>query len=203
MGLFSKNKDEPDDGTPSLIKARVDEEPYQGSEANLEALARGRETKITNDTRSRPQKQSAFLMNIRATGNVSRSCAADDISRKTAYRWKANDEGANDGEGDGFSERWEEAVNAYTDELETEVDRRAFTGDDVPVIYQGEMRYDVDPKTQERTLVTIKKYSDMLALARLKALRPDKYRERAETHHTGGTENVTRVTFVMPDNGRD
>ena len=205
MGLFNKNKSklkkaavEPDDGTPSLPEAREPEESYQGSEANLEQLKEARVSKVHKDTLSRPQKQAHFLMTLRATGNVSRACAAADISRKSAYRWKANDEGANEGEGDGFSERWEEVVNAYIDELEREVDRRAFTGDDVPVIYQGEAMHDPEGKA-----LTLKRYSDALASLRLKALRPDKYRERAETHHTGGTENTTRVTFVMPDNGRD
>ncbi len=206
MGLFNKNKrklkkaavEPDDDGTPSLPEARESAEPFMGSDAHLEQLEEARRSKVQNDALSRPQKQSAFLMTIRATGNVSRSCAAAGISRKTAYRWKANDEGAKEDEGDGFSERWEEAVNAYVDELEREVDRRAFTGDDVPVIYQGEAMTGSDGNA-----LTLKRYSDALASLRLKALRPDKYRERAETHHTGGTENTTRVTFVMPDNGRD
>ena len=204
MGLFNKNRKpakpavEPD---PPLPDARTDPEPYIGSEENLEALARGRETKINNDTLSRPRKQAAFLMTLRKTGNVSRSCAAAGISRKTAFRWKANE--TDDDDVTEFSTRWEEVMNAYVDDLETETDRRAFTGDDVPVIYQGEMQYDTDPETGERTLITLKRYSDALASMRLKALRPDKYRERQEHQHTGGTENTTRVVFTMPDNGRD
>lgn len=207
MGLFNKNKKqakptvehEPD---PPLPDARVDPEPYIGSEENLEALARGRETKINNDALSRPQKQSAFLITLRKTGNVSRSCAAAGISRKTAYRWKANE--TDDDDVTEFSTRWEEVVNAYVDDLETEVDRRAFSGDDVPVVYQGELQYETDTKTGTRTLITLKRYSDALASLRLKALRPDKYRDRQEHQHTGGTENTTRVhIFSMPDNGRD
>ncbi len=207
MGLFNKNKKaklkvehEPD---PPLPDARVDPEPWQGSEANLDALALGRETKIKNDALSRPQKQSAFLITLRKTGNVSRSCAAAGITRKTAYRWKANE--TNDDDVTEFSLRWDEVVNAYVDDLETEVDRRAFTGDDVPVIYQGELQYDTDLETGERTLITLKRYSDSLASMRLKALRREKYSERTETNLTGGTNNTSRVelVFSMPDNGRD
>lgn len=202
MGLFNKNKKPAKsevERSPPLADART--EPYHGSDANLAQLEEARDSKNQNDALSRPQKQSAFLITLRKTGNVSRSCAAAGISRKTAYRWKANE--TNDDDTTEFSTRWEEVVNAYVDDLETETDRRAFTGDDVPVIYQGEMQYDTDPETGERTLITLKRYSDALASLRLKALRPDKYRERQEHQHTGGTENTTRVVFTMPDNGRD
>lgn len=208
MGLFNKNKTkkaakptvehEPD---PPLPDARTDPEPYNGSDAHLEQLEEARVNKTHNDSLSRPRKQSAFLMTLRKTGNVSRSCAAAGISRKTAYRWKANE--TDDDDTTEFSTRWEEVVNAYVDDLETEVDRRAFTGDDVPVVYQGELQYDTDPETGAKTLITLKRYSDALATFRLKAMRPDKYRERQEHQHTGGTENTTRVIFTMPDNGRD
>lgn len=201
MGLFNKNRKPTKpavDSDPPLPEARVDAEPYHGSEANLEQLAEARDSKDQNEALERPGKQSLFLMCMRKEGNVSRACAAAGISRGTAYRWKANDEGSKDGEGDGFSSRWEEVVSAYVDELETEVDRRAFTGIDVPVIYQGEAMHSSDGKP-----LTLKKYSDSLAALRLKALRPDKYRERTETAHTGDMTHTTRVVFVMPDNGRD
>ncbi len=206
MGLFNKNKKakpKVEHIDPPLTDARVDPEPYHGSEANLEQLADARDSKNQNDALSRPQKQSAFLITLRKTGNVSRSCAAAGISRKTAYRWKANE--TDDDDVTEFSIRWDEVVNAYVDDLETEVDRRAFTGDDVPVIYQGEMQYDTDLKTGERTLITLKRYSDALASMRLKALRREKYSERTETKLTGGTNNTSRVelVFSMPDNGRD
>ncbi len=188
MGLFNKNK-----------KTKAKAETYHGSDEHLEQLEEARTRANQSETLERPRKQDVFLLCLRKTGNVSRACAAAGISRGTAYRWKANDEGAKEGEGDGFSSRWEEVVAAYVDELETEVDRRAFAGDNVPVIYQGEAM--VDPKTQQP--LTLKRYSDALASLRLKALRPDKYRERQETHHTGGTENTQRVIFTMPDNGRD
>ncbi len=197
MGLFNKNKK----STKPAVDARTDPKPFMGSDAHLEQLEEARRTKAQNDSLSRPQKQSAFLMMLRKTGNVSRSCAAAGISRKTAYRWKANE--TEDDDVTEFSTRWEEVISAYVDDLETEVDRRAFSGDNVPVIYQGEMQYDIDPETGTRTLITLKRYSDALASLRLKALRPDKYRERQEHQHTGGTENTTRVVFTMPDNGRD
>ncbi len=204
MGLFNKKPTKPKvehEPDPPLPDARVDPEPFMGSDAHLEQLEEARRSKAHNDALSRPQKQANFLMCLRKTGNVSRSCAAAGISRKTAYRWKANE--TNDDEETEFSTRWEEVVNAYVDDLETEVDRRAFSGDDVPVVYQGELQYDVHPETGDRTLITLKRYSDSLASLRLKAMRPDKYRERQEHQHTGGTDNTTRVVYVMPDNGRD
>ena len=109
---------------------------------------------------------------------TSRSAAADDVfftalenghpvraackmaryARRCVYRWRAQDAA--------FAARWAVAMQMAGDLLEEEADRRGLDGFDVPVFYQG------------RTCGTKRKYSDGLLLARLKAIRPEMYRER-------------------------
>ncbi len=69
--------------------------------------------------------------------------------------------------------------------LEAEADRRGYTGYPEPVFYEGVHVYD-------RT-----KYSDQLLMFRLKALAPEKYRERKHVE-----VREAPATVVLPDNGR-
>lgn len=86
-----------------------------------------------------------------------------------------------------FSAAYLEATEDAGDRCEAEVHRRAVEGWDEPV-YQGGKR-----------VGTIRKYSDRLLELRVKALRPDKYRERIE--HTGDKggpiklQKMVRVVF--------
>jgi hypothetical protein len=106
-----------------------------------------------------PKKRASFLAALRSTGgNVSRSCEKAVLSRVAAYDWRAADPQ--------FAREWDEAVEFGTDELEEEARRRAFTGVDEPVFYQGEVCGEV------------RKYSDTLLIFLLKGRRPDRYRER-------------------------
>ena len=123
------------------------------------------------------KKASEFLDVLRQTGgNVSRACAAIDLTRTRAYEWRAADPL--------FAEAWDEAVELGTDELEEEARRRAFRGVDEPVFYQGEVCGE------------IRKYSDTLLIFLLKGRRPEKYRERAEI--TGQMEHTHKVVRVPP-----
>lgn len=197
MGLFTKKKVEKTKGlvvtgasSGPISPPEVPDQPHQKSPAHFQQLKEARETHAQNRAVTRPQSEHLFLSSIRMSGNTSRACEAAGISRSTAYAWRDNS--------DSFRDRWEEAHNSWIDDLESEVDRRAFEGMNKPVIYKGELVRDA-----EGELIQIKEFSDGLARFRLGALRPDKYRERTETHHTGGTVNSMRVTMVMPDNGRN
>ncbi len=64
-------------------------------------------------------------------------------------------------------------------------DRRGYTGYPDPVFYEG-----VHVADRMR-------YSDQLLMFRLKALAPEKYRERKQVE-----VKETPVTVVLPDNGR-
>ena len=105
------------------------------------------------------EKRAAFLVRLEETGNVARACRVINISRQTAYVQK--------NKGGKFAELWEEAIANYTDGLEAEVDRRAFEGHDKPVFHRGQQ------------VASVKEYSDLLAMFRLKGLKPGMYRDNA------------------------
>jgi len=65
-----------------------------------------------------------------------------------------------------FAVRWTEADNLAIERMEVEADRRAVDGTDRPVFYQG------------GRCGEIREYSDSLLMFRLKARRPNVYRER-------------------------
>jgi hypothetical protein len=67
-----------------------------------------------------------------------------------------------------FAKRWKEADDLAVERMEAEADRRAVEGNDKPIYYQGE-------KCGE-----VREYSDTLLIFRLKARRPEVYRERFE-----------------------
>ena len=69
--------------------------------------------------------------------------------------------------------------------LETEADRRGYTGYPEPVFYES-------VHVADRT-----KYSDQVLMFRLKALAPEKYRDRKTVE-----VKEAAVTIVLPDNGR-
>lgn len=99
-----------------------------------------------------------FINALIKTGNISVAAEMAQINRKTPYK-------AYDIDPD-FARRWDEAIETYADNSEYEIDRRAFVGYDEPVFYQG------------KECGKVRKFSDTLAIFRLKALRPEKYRER-------------------------
>jgi hypothetical protein len=70
------------------------------------------------------------------------------------------------------------AMEVYADTLEEEADRRAVKGVKKPIYYKG------------KRIGVQSTYSDLLLIFRLKALRPEKYRERVDQNVTGDV-NVT------------
>ena len=82
-----------------------------------------------------------------------------------------------------FERRWKEADELAIERMEAEADRRAVDGTDKPVFYQGERRGEV------------REYSDSLLILRLKARRPEVYRERFE--HSADPDKP--LTVVIKD----
>ena len=110
-------------------------------------------------TKRTDKKEAQFLESLQSTGgNVSAACEAIALSRRRVYEWREADPV--------FAAKWDEAVEFGTDALEEEARRRAYTGVDEPVFYQGE------------ECGAVRKYSDTLLIFLLKGRRPDKYRER-------------------------
>jgi hypothetical protein len=106
------------------------------------------------------EKDDAFF-NALAAGKPAGAAAIAagyTLSAVRAFR-KANAE---------FDGRWKEADDMAIERMEAEADRRAVDGTDKPVFYQGERCGEV------------REYSDSLLIFRLKARRPEVYRERFE-----------------------
>lgn len=89
--------------------------------------------------------------------SVRAACEAAGYTRRCVYRWRDGD--------CAFADRWAAALVIAQDLLEEEADRRGRDGYDEAVFFQGQ---EAGAK---------RKYSDALLLARLKAVRPQQYRE--------------------------
>lgn len=123
------------------------------------------------------KKREAFILALAVTGNVSAACKKAKVSRQTVYLYKREDPA--------FAAAWDEAEAIYVELLEAEADRRAVEGTVKTIYYQG------IPVGQER------QYSDTLLMFRLKALRPDKYRENSTVKHDGEMQ-ITVTRRVIP-----
>jgi hypothetical protein len=86
------------------------------------------------------------------------ACRAAGYARRCVYRWRGQDPA--------FADAWATAMQMAGDLLEEEADRRGRDGVDVPVFHKGE------------ACGVKRKYADGLLLARLKAIRPEKYRDQ-------------------------
>lgn len=127
---------------------------------------------MSANTTRKPECDAKFFAALENGHPVRAACAMADYGRSSVYDWRKQDAA--------FAERWKHALDIAGDLLEEEADRRGRDGYDEPVFYQGEER------GQKR------KYSDALLLARLKAIRPDQYREKI-TMPTVGQQSVTVV----------
>lgn len=115
----------------------------------------------------------AICARVRQTGVKYASCAEFGFTgRNVVARIK---ELADKGQPE-WLELWEESLELFADELEVEMHRRAVHGTDKPVFYKGE------------EVGAIREYSDTLALALAKGVRPEKFREnvKVEGSITGG-----------------
>jgi hypothetical protein len=119
-----------------------------------------------------PDGDAKFFAAVENGHPVRTACEAAGYARSCVYVWRKDDQV--------FAERWVRAIEIAADLCEEEADRRGRDGYDEPVFFQGEQ------------IATKRKYSDALLLARLKALKPDQYRERI-TMPTVAQQSVTVV----------
>lgn len=117
----------------------------------------------TSSKLTHPKKR-AFLAAYSETGNVVKSCAAVGIERRTHYNWRREDPV--------YAKLVEEAFAEFADHLEAEAIRRAYEGVDEPITVAG-----------EKTIV--RKYDTTLLIFLLKRAKPEQYRERFDTRHSG------------------
>lgn len=104
-----------------------------------------------------PDADDTFFTAIENGHPVNAACAMAGYARRCVYRWRSADPI--------FAARWRDANAVAVDLLADEADRRGRDGFDEPVFYKGEQ------------CGAKRRYSDGLLLARLKALRPEQYRE--------------------------
>jgi hypothetical protein len=109
--------------------------------------------------------KATFLAALATSGVVLTACKKARIGRTTAYKIRDEDEE--------FAAAWDAALDDAADEMEEEAHRRAVKGVLKPV-YQG-----------GKKVGSIREYSDTLLIFRLKAARPEKYRERSDIRHSG------------------
>lgn len=133
----------------------------------------GKEVAMSARTNRTSKKAQTFLDELSKCGNVKDACAAAGVGRRTAYDWRAKDPE--------FAQAWDSALDEAADTMEREAFRRAVEGIEKPVfgsLGRGEGTGEVG---------RVREYSDTLLIFLLKAARPEKYRERTETRHTGLT----------------
>lgn len=115
-----------------------------------------------------PVWMETFIRTLSNTGNVRVSCSVAKVDRSEVYRRRGFDQG--------FRDRWDTALDEYVEVLEAELHRRAVQGVEKTKshFYKGQL-VGTD---------TVREFSDVLLIFRLKALKPDVYRERYEVKQT-------------------
>jgi hypothetical protein len=113
-------------------------------------------------TSTRPKR---FLEALSETGNVTAAIQIAGTSRTRVYELRKEDSS--------FASAWEEAEEIAVDGLEAEARRRAIEGVQEPLVSAGKLVRDDDGEP-----IAIRRYSDNLLLALLRAHRPPR-RERS------------------------
>jgi len=108
------------------------------------------------------QRQQQFLQYLAETGCVWRSVKLVGTSAARVYALRHNDPA--------FRQAWDEAEAIAADRLEAEAWRRAVEGFDEPVVSAGKLVRDDDGNP-----VMVRRYSDTLLLALLRAHRPARF----------------------------
>jgi len=123
-----------------------------------------RKLKLTRD------RQERFLKALADTGIVSVAVEIAGTSRTRVYELRKRDTT--------FAAAWDEAEEQAADALEAEAWRRAVVGVHEPLVSSGKVVRDDDGQP-----LAIRRYSDNLLLALLKARRPEKFKDRAVVEH--------------------
>lgn len=125
------------------------------------------------------EKRAKFLAALAKFGFVAKAARFAGVTREAVRLTRKKDES--------FAAAWDAALADYTEDLEAEADRRAYKGTLRPVFHKGQK------------CGVIREFSDTLLIFRLKALRPEVYKDRSESTVNG---NVT-VEIVRFGQGQD
>jgi hypothetical protein len=114
-----------------------------------------------------------FLKELEECGIVSHAAKKAGVGRTFVYEQRKEDTE--------FAAQWDEAVEVAMDGMEHEAWRRGRKGVLKPVYQNG------------KKVGVIREYSDTLLMFMMKGGRPEKFRERTETQHTGSVQ--VKVTY--------
>jgi hypothetical protein len=114
------------------------------------------------------ERQERFLKALAETGIVSAAVEIAGTSRTRVYELRKRNPG--------FAAGWEEAEERAADALEAEAWRR--DGVQEPLVSGGKVVRDDDGQP-----IAIRRYSDALMIALLKARRPERFKDRAVIEH--------------------
>jgi hypothetical protein len=120
--------------------------------------------KFTKDRRE------AFLRALADTGIVTVAAGVAGVTRERVYQVRKEDPV--------FAAAWDEAEEKAADALEAEAWRRAVVGVPEPLLSGGKVVRDDDGLP-----IAIRRYSDTLMIALLKARRPEKFKDRQVVEH--------------------
>ncbi len=125
------------------------------------------------------QKKRLFLAELaRNGGRVPAAADAAEIGRSTPHKWGERDSK--------FRDDMREAIDRATEVLEQEAIRRAFRGVKEPVYQGGQL------------VGYIRKYSDTVLIFLLKGRKPEVYKDRMHSEHTGANGKPIEVLSSDP-----
>ncbi len=125
-------------------------------------------------------KRRKFLECLQECGQIAESYRSAGIPCSTLYRLRQLDPA--------FARAWDESLEIGLDRLEDEAIRRALTGIEHPVFYQG------------REVGSVRRYSDGLLTFMLKRRRPERYRDRFDLE---ASDDIKRLLEAVADGSPD
>lgn len=154
---------------------------------------------MANRTTRTPKRDEKFFAALAAGDTVTKACRKAGYGRTSVFEWRRDDAE--------FAARYQDADEQAVERMEAEADRRAVQGIDKPVFYQGQpvgQWYDAEglpcladamdvngiARAVRFVRYDVREYSDTLLMFRLKAKRPDRYRENSKVEHSGGIKVV-------------
>src|SRR5262245_49766766 len=123
----------------------------------------------------RTPKQRAVLQTYARSGQITTACAAAAVHRTMHYYWMRTDPA--------YAEAYAEAHAMVADLLEAEATRRA-------------LGWEETAYTSDGTPYTIRKYSDTLLIFRLKAAKPEQYRDVAKRDERSEVSELLKAVLL-------
>jgi len=131
-----------------------------------------------------PEKDDEFFDVLAKTGIVLDACAVTGYSRTHVYDRRKSETD--------FAKRWDDAIEASIQAMEREADRRGRDGFAEPLFHAGKPVM-IEGPDGKPVQATVRRHSDTLLIFRLKALRPEMYRERVDM------QGEVNLTFGLAD----